>query len=102
MKIKETRHLFWTDLRNYCIRNKYYTLGTNEEFEALYNLLPRTQYHDGLREDEHVTTEDLQKIAEDIMAHSEPSMFEIMDLPTLMFAINDECCKTGFAQAEEA
>lgn len=101
MKIKETRHLFWTDLRYYCIRKGYYTLGTEEEFEALYNMLPRTQYQDGLRDSQHVTTEDLQRIAEDIMAHSDPEKFNIMDLPTLMYDINEECCKTGFEQVEE-
>lgn len=95
-KLQETRHLFWEELRKYCIRNGYYTLGTNEEFDELYHLLPRTQCREGLRESEHVTTEDLLTIAQNIMLHSEPSKFELMDLGTLVFSINDECCVDCF------
>lgn len=100
MKIKETRLLFWGRLRDFCIKHEYFTMGTNEEYDELYNMLPEVQYREGLREDRHTTAEDLLKVAEKIMRHSEPSKFVIMDLETLVFAICDECCTTTF-QVEE-
>lgn len=100
MRIKETRLLFWDSLRNFCIRHKYFTMGTNEEYEELYNMLPEVQYREGLREDRHTAAEDLLKVAEKIMKHSDPARFEIMDLETLVFAICDECCTTTFRVAD--
>lgn len=80
MKIKETRLLFWGRLRNFCIKHEYFTMGTNEEYDELYNMLTEVQYREGLKEDRHTTAEDLLKVAEKTMRHSEPARFEIMDL----------------------
>ena len=100
MKIKETRLLFWNRLRSFCIKHDYFTLGTNEEYTELYEMLPEVQYQNGLREDRHTTAEDLLKVAQKIMEHSEPSKFVIMDLETLVFAICDECCTSTFTLTE--
>lgn len=96
MKIKETRYLYWEELRAFCIRRDYYTLGTNEDYEALYSMLPEVQYREGRRKSPHVTAKDLLKVAKDIMDNSNPACFEIIDLATLVFLINKECCVTTF------
>ena len=56
--MKEIRKINYEDLRNLCIKNNWYTLGTNEEYQ---DMLFRA---DGL---ENVTTEDIARIAQNIM-----------------------------------
>ena len=58
---KEVRRLTSTDLRALCIREDWYTGGTNEEY---YNLMQMT-------EKENITTDDIVEIATDIIEHSE-------------------------------
>lgn len=58
---KEIRRLDSTDLRALCIREDWYTGGTNEEY---YNLMQMT-------ERENITTDDIVEIATDIIEHSE-------------------------------
>ncbi len=96
MKIRETRSLAWEDLRAFCISRDYYTLGTNKDYEALHSMLPEVQYMEGRRKSPHATAKDLMKVAKDIMDHSNPAYFKIMDLETLVFVICKECCVTRF------
>lgn len=58
---KEIRTLHSSDLRALCIRENWYTGGTNEEY---YNLMQMT-------EKENITTDDIVEIATDIIEHSE-------------------------------
>lgn len=58
---KEIRKLHASDLRALCIREDWYTGGTNEEY---YNLMQMT-------ERENITTDDIVEIATDIIEHSE-------------------------------
>lgn len=58
----ETRRISMSDLRNLCIKENWYTEGTNKE----YGKLLATAEHA-----ENLTTELVIELAEDIMQHSE-------------------------------
>lgn len=64
-KIKETRVLSFENLRSLCIRRNWYTRGTCEDYENLFNRL-----RDENLNPIHVSTEVLYDLAQDIMAHS--------------------------------
>lgn len=83
MKYTEHRHLDPETLRALCIRNKWYTRGTNEEYSALFD---RLYDEDGLLE--HLTTEKLAEIAQDIMDHSRITDYTIT---TVMFELARAC-----------
>ena len=80
-KYTETRTISMTALRNLCIKNDWYTSGTSEEYDKLLvsaaNLV-------------NVTTEDLEWIAKDIMAHSDDIHSNITDV---MWGIAHACCE---------
>lgn len=62
MKFTEIRTIGASDIRKLCIKNDWYTRGTNTQYEhLLYDL---GEWKDNL------TTEDIVEIAEDIIAHS--------------------------------
>jgi hypothetical protein len=65
-KYSETRTLGADKLREACIRHNLYTRGTNEEYE---NLFARLTNEHGSRVE--MTTDKLEEIMEDIMAHSD-------------------------------
>lgn len=88
MKIKEFRLLTPFKLRNLCIKNNWYTRGTNDE----YNHLLRELTHDGR---EHMTTEDIEAVALDIMGHS--YIDEEQDVCSIMWSVN-EACNTVFVK----
>lgn len=79
------------DLRDYCIRNNFYTSGTNEDYIAMFSMLSGIQ---ALHEFNEMVVV-LQRIAKDILDHTSKSdwildddydnnvseiMSEIMDL----------------------
>lgn len=66
MKLKETRLLAPGKLRQLCISQNWYTCGSNAAYEHLLHDLT----HNGR---DHMTTEDITRVAQDIMDHSEPS-----------------------------
>ena len=79
----ETRTLSATKLRALCIKHDWYTCGTNDEYEALFNRL-----YDEAGCPVNLTAQKLAGIAEDIMVHS-----EIRDYTTtaVMFELNRAC-----------
>ena len=91
MKIKEFRRIDGGTVREMCIRNDYYTMGTSREYEnLLMNLCG------GMYQGVEATTEVIQKIAEDIFQHSDEEaynrkygggMFE-----SIAFELLNECC----------
>lgn len=81
MKIIETRHWNLHDLRSACISNNFYTCGTNEEYERL--LL-------GL-EELKPTLENMQKVAEDILEHSEGQT-----LLNIMWVLGNQVIRTSY------
>ena len=58
---KEIRKLYSTDLRSLCIRENWYTGGTNEEYARLMDMTMK----------DNITTDDIVEIATDIIEHSE-------------------------------
>jgi len=88
MKIKEVRLLSSYNLRNLCIKNHWYTKGTNSEYSYLLQDLT----HFGR---ENMTTEDIEAVARDIMEHS--VMDEEQDVCSVMWSVN-EVCNTVFVR----
>ncbi|MBR3239175.1 MAG: hypothetical protein IKF99_12125 [Oscillospiraceae bacterium] len=89
-KIKERRTLAPHRLRALCIRCNWYTHGDNAEYDHLLRVLT----HDGM---EHMTTEDIEAVARDIMEHS--NIDEEQDLLSVMWTVND-ACDTVFMEEE--
>ena len=58
---KEIRRLHSTDLRALCIREDWYTGGTNEEYANLMDMTKK----------DNITTDDIVEIATDIIEHSD-------------------------------
>ena len=58
---KEIRKLHTSDLRALCIREDWYTGGTNEEYANLMNMTFK----------DNITTDDIVEISTDIIEHSE-------------------------------
>ena len=83
MKFTETRHLDACKLRSLCIKNDWYTRGTNEEYGRLFDRL-----HDCCGCPENMTTEKLVEIAEDIWDHSEITDYTI---ETVLFELARTC-----------
>lgn len=59
--MKKTRKLYSEDLRQLCIKHKWYTKGTNAEYCSLLN---------SVDEIENVTTNEIINIAENILRYS--------------------------------
>lgn len=62
MKFTEIRTIGASDIRKLCIKNDWYTRGTNDQYAHLLYDLGEWK--------ENLTTEDIVEIAEDIIAHS--------------------------------
>ena len=83
MKFTETRTLSDSKLRSICIKNNWYTRGTNEEYSRLFDRLT-----DCCGCPENLTTEKLVEIAEDIWDHSEITDYTI---ETILFELARAC-----------
>lgn len=57
------------DMRDYCIRNNFYTSGTNEDYTCMFSMLTGIQALHGFNEMVIV----LQRIAKDILDHTPKS-----------------------------
>lgn len=79
-KYTETRTMSACDLRALCIRHDWYTRGTCEEYERLFDRL-----HDSDGCPVNLTTEKLAEIAADIMEHSEITDYTIT---SVMYELN--------------
>ena len=62
MEFTEIRTIGASDIRKLCIKNDWYTRGTNDQYAHLLYDLGEWK--------ENLTTEDIVEIAEDIIAHS--------------------------------
>lgn len=87
MKFTETRTLSASKLRSICIKNDWYTCGTNDEYSRLFDRLT-----DCCGCPENLTTDKLVEIAEDIMEHSEITDYTI---ESVLFELA-RCCFTYF------
>ena len=89
VKIKETRFLFADDVRTMCIRNNWYTRGTNTEYAHML---------DTIRNRKKITTHFLYEVACDVFCHS------VMDadysinenIENIMFTLMNDCVKTCY------
>lgn len=62
--IIERQHLSTCSVRAMCVKNNLYTRGTNEQYEAMFDMVI------ALYPKSVITAEDLAPIAADILAHS--------------------------------
>lgn len=83
MKFNETRTLSASKLRSLCIKNEWYTCGDNEEYSRLFDRLT-----DCCGCPEHMTTEKLVEVAEDIWDHSDITDYTI---ETVLFELARAC-----------
>ena len=89
--MKEIRKIDSMKVRAMCIRDNYYTRGTNKEYSHLLN--------DLCDKDKNITLKDIQKIALDILIHSEwEKKTKIYScnydelLADVMTSLINECC----------
>ena len=66
MKITETRTIRWETLRNLCIKKNWYTMGSNDEYGEMLDFASSHE----------MTTENLVRVASDIIEHSDEKCFE--------------------------
>lgn len=86
MKYTETRTLLRTDIRTLCIRENWYTHGTNEDYENMMDLAAG-----------NITTETLVRIAQDIKDHSDTEYV----VPQMMSMLARKMICTYTASAED-
>ena len=92
MKIKEIRFTTPDKLRALCVEQGWYTCGSNADYEALLNSTIDFRHN----RMQHLTTQRLQKMAENIIAHSDPESIGCTgDLSYVMFLLA-KICETHF------
>lgn len=62
-RYREVRRIYSEELRELCIKNRWYTKGTAAEYAHLLNELAH--------EKENITTDDIVEIAQDVVEHSD-------------------------------
>lgn len=93
-KYVEQKYLDHFLLRECCIHNGWYTLGSNADYDKLFAKLPR----DANGCDLPITTNTLYELALDIKAHSDISYYEVPDI----MAILARHCDVRFVEQKEA
>lgn len=88
MKIVERKRIYLDDLRSLCISKGWYTCGTNEEYDALFNKCRTFN-------ESTVTAEDIATIAKDIISHSNIQNTK-ENLLHVCFEVNRKCCSTTY------
>ena len=86
-KITEKRLLPKEELRNLCIENWWYTQGTNEDYENLFDY-----------DAENMTTENIVRLAENIKEHS--NIEDIPESRTYICYLIASRCKALFSYIE--
>ena len=81
---EENRRLGAMALRDLCIERDWYTKGNNEQYDHLLQDLAASK--------QHLSTEDIIAIAEDIAAHS--SLEDGEDVPAIAFEVARACSVT--------
>lgn len=95
MKYIETRTMSAYELRRLCIKNNWYTHGTNEEYMQLFAKL-RDENHMAVE----MTTEKLVELAEDIYRHSDANdcIDGFLEIPFILYDLV-KICDTTFREA---
>lgn len=86
--MKETRKLYSTDVRKLCIENKWYTKGTCDEYEKMFNYINSC---------EDFKTENIVYVAKDIKDHSDTEQ----DITSFCFELARICYCFFFEEEEE-
>jgi hypothetical protein len=94
-KIIEHRCIQVCRLRSYCIKHDYFCRGTNEEYEAMFDLIREGRGHD-------LTTETLYQVAKAIYDHSDWTHFDDVDVTDVMAGLAKDVCEYYFEYAEDA
>lgn len=82
--ITERRTVSPMDVRQVCIDHDFYTCGTNDDYEAMLDLVGNNMAD--------LSNEVLYEIADDIMRHSDPDKIDGMDVASMMFLIDNDAC----------
>lgn len=93
-KIIERRCMQVCRLRSYCIKHDYFTCGTNEEYEAMFDLIREGRGH-------NLTTETLYQVAKAIYDHSEWETYDDMHVTDVMNSLAREVVDYSFEYEEE-
>ena len=95
MKVTEIRKLSSSDLRNLCIRNKWYNSGDNESYSAMLSKCNK----------DNITTDDIVSIAKDIMNNTNLASFNSCEVESAILAVFcfeiARCCRTHFEIEEK-
>ena len=94
-KIIERRCMQVCRLRSYCIKHDYFTCGTNEEYEAMFDLIREGRGHG-------MTTETLYQVAKAIYDHSDWTHWDDVDVTDIMAGLARDVCEYYFEYAEYA
>lgn len=93
--MKEVRKINVDKVRSMCIRNDYYTEGTNRAYMAMFEMCKTV----------NPTTDDFEKIATDIMEHSDTcdwsertGLPELAMIECIMFELINDCTITTIWQ----
>ena len=78
--IIERQHLSFSDVRSVCIHENLYTLGTNEQYDAMFSMVT------ALYPKSIITAADLYPIAADILEHSDT----YMDVIEVMYCLGEK------------
>ena len=92
-KIIEHRCMQVCRLRSYCIKHGYFTRGTNEEYEAMFDLIRGRGWD--------ISTETLYQVAKAIYDHSCWETYDDMDVVDVMAGLARDVCEYHFEYAEE-
>lgn len=89
-KIIERRAIQVCRLRSYCVKNDFFTRGTNEEYEAMFDLI-RGHGHD-------LTNETLYQIAKAIYDHSEWETYDDIQITDVMNGLAKNVVEYSFEE----
>ena len=91
-KIIEHRCMQVCRLRSYCIKHDYFTRGTNEEYEAMFDLIRGKGWD--------ISTETLYQVAKAIYDHSCWAGFDDVDVTDVMAGLARDVCEYHFEEVE--
>ena len=77
-RIRETKTLDAMDVRDYCIRNQYYTCGNNKDYSEMLEFAGKCTGK----------PEELYKLAVDILEHSDNQRFSVADIEDVMYGLS--------------
>ena len=92
-KIIEHRCMQVCRLRSYCIKHDYFTRGTNEEYEAMFNMIRGGRGWD-------VSLATLVQVAYAIYDHSDWSAYDDVQVTDVMAGLARDVCEYHFEEVK--